>query len=220
VSTISLSPPNTATDDLELINASIAGDGAAFGMLVARYDRKLFRVAFGVTQNREDAQDVVQEAFLRAFSKLRQFAGKSSFYTWLVSITINQALMKLRSQRRVNMCLLEEDDGLEADVWNRVPQGWMPNPEQLYYASELNHILTISLAKLSPGLRAVFLLRDMEGLSMAEAAESLNITIVAVKARLFRARQLLRKSLSRYFQHGPSLPVRECGRPFGGSVSI
>jgi len=128
VSTILLSSPNTATDDLELINASIAGDEAAFGMLVARYDRKLFRVAFGVTQNREDAQDVVQEAFLRAFSKLRQFAGKSSFYTWLVSITINQALMKLRSQRRVNMCLLEEDDGLEADVWNRVPQGWMPNP--------------------------------------------------------------------------------------------
>ena len=110
MSTIVLSSPNTATDDLELINASIAGDGAAFGMLVARYDRKLFRVAFGVTQNREDAQDVVQEAFLRAFSKLRQFAGKSSFYTWLVSITINQALMKLRSQRRVRMCLLEGDD--------------------------------------------------------------------------------------------------------------
>ena len=220
MSTISLSPPNTATDDLELINASIAGDGAAFGMLVARYDRKLFRVAFGVTQNREDAQDVVQEAFLRAFSKLRQFAGKSSFYTWLVSITINQALMKLRSQRRVRMCLLEGDEGLEADVLNRVPQGWMPNPEQLYYASELNRILTISLAKLSPRLRAVFLLRDVEGLSMAEAAESLNITIVAVKARLFRARQLLRKSLSKYFQHGHSLPVRECGRPFGGSISI
>jgi RNA polymerase sigma-70 factor, ECF subfamily len=195
-------------------------DVAAFAILVARYDRKIFRIAFAIAQNREDAQDVVQEAFLRAFAKLRQFSGNSSFYTWLVSITVNQALMKLRSQRRVKLCSLEGEDEFALNVLEQIPQQSIPNPEQLCYTSELNRLLTKSLARLSPRLRAVFVLRDVEGLSMIETAETLNITVAAVKARLFRARHLLRKQLSKYFQHGHSPLGGGYGQRFGASAGI
>ena len=190
----------TRCDDLALVHASKDGDVAAFGELVKRYDRKLFRIARHVTQNSQDAEEVVQDAFLKAFQHLSRFRGDSKFSTWLIRITLNQALMKLRQQRLAREVSLEssphsEEDNLPLDLAD-----WAPNPEQLYGASELRTILRKSLEKLSPASRMVFVLRDIEGLSLEQTATALGLSVGAVKARSWRARLQLRERLSKYFK--------------------
>jgi RNA polymerase sigma-70 factor (ECF subfamily) len=197
-----------ATDDLDLVHASKDGDVAAFEQLVKRYDRKLFRIAQSVTRNREDSQDAVQEAFLKAFQNLGQFREDSQFSTWLIRITVNQSLMKLRKQRTVREVSLNEDFQGDGDMLPTEVTDWAPNPEQLYWASELRHILTRTLEALRPPLRAVFVLRDIEGLSIVQTAAVLGLSQVAVKARLWRARLQLREGLNKYFVNkGNSAPV-------------
>jgi RNA polymerase sigma-70 factor (ECF subfamily) len=188
-----------ASDDLELVHASKNGDVAAFEQLVKRYDRKLLRIAQHVTHNREDSQDAVQEAFLKAFQNLGQFREDSQFSTWLIRITVNQSLMKLRRQRAIREVSLDEDFQAEGDVLPMEVTDWAPNPEQLYRASELRDILAKALGELRLTSRAVFVLRDIEGLSTDQTAEVLGLSQPAVKARLWRARLQLRESLSRYF---------------------
>ena len=187
-----------ASGDLDLVHASKNGDVAAFEQLVKRYDRKLLRIAQGVTHNTEDSQDAVQEAFFKAFQNLGQFREVSQFSTWLISITVNQSLMKLRKQRAVKEVSLEDfqaDGGmLPIEVTD-----WAPNPEQLYWAAELRNILIKTLEELRPLLRTVFVLRDVEGLSIHQTAEVLNLSHAAVKARLWRARLQLREGLNKYF---------------------
>src|ERR1700731_2911193 len=160
-----LAPGAVAGDDLDLVHASKNGDVAAFEQLVKRYDRKLFRIAQSVTHNREDSQDAVQEAFLKAYQHLGEFRGDSQFSTWLIRITLNQSLMKLRKQRRTREVSLDEDFGTDEDVLPREVIDWAPNPEQLYGASELRNILIKTIEELRPILRAVFVLQDLEGLS-------------------------------------------------------
>jgi RNA polymerase sigma-70 factor (ECF subfamily) len=189
-----------ARDDLDLVHAGKNGDVAAFEQLVKRYDRKLLRIAQQVTHNREDAQDVVQEAFLKAFQNLGQFREESQFSTWLIRITVNQSLMKLRKQRRAIREVSRDDDF--QGVGDKLPMeviDWAPNPEQIYRAAELRDILINTLKELRPMLRAVFVLRDIEGLSTAHAAEVLNLSQTAIKARLWRARLQLRERLNKYF---------------------
>src|SRR5579864_6262138 len=152
-------------DDLDLVHASKNGDVAAFEQLVKRYDRKLLRIAQGVTHNREDSQDAVQEAFLKAYQHLAEFREDSQFSTWLIPITVNQSLMKLRKQRAVKEVSMDEDWHIDDETLPIEVTDWAPNPEQLYWASELRDILVKTLAKLSPILRTVFVLRDIEGLS-------------------------------------------------------
>src|ERR1700726_3713039 len=106
-----------ATDDLDLVHASKNGDVAAFEQLVKRYDRRLLRIAEHVTHNREDSQDAVQEAFLKAFQHLAQFREDSQFSTWLIRITVNQSLMKLRKQRSVREVSLDEDFQTDGDIF-------------------------------------------------------------------------------------------------------
>jgi len=187
-----------ADDDLDLVHASKNGDVAAFEQLVKRYDRKLLRIAQHVTHNREDAQDSVQEAFLRAFQNLSQFREDSKFSTWLIRITVNQSLMKLR-KRAIREVSLHEDFQTDVGMLPMEAADWAPNPEQLYWASELRNILSNALSELRPVLRAVFVLRDIEGLSTDQTAEVLNLSHTAVKARLWRARLQLREHLSKYF---------------------
>jgi RNA polymerase sigma-70 factor, ECF subfamily len=190
-----------ASDDLDLVHASKNGDVGAFEQLVKRYDRKLFRIAQHVTHNREDAEDAVQEAFLKAFQHLGEFREDSKFSTWLIRITLNQSLMKLRKQRRtVRDVSLEENCQAGEDMLPMEVIDWAPDPEQLYRASELRDILVKALTELRPILRAVFVLRDIEGLSIAETAEVLNLSHSAVKARLWRGRLQLRECLNRYFR--------------------
>jgi len=197
-----------AADDLDLVHASKNGDVAAFEQLVKRYDRRLLRIAQSVTHNREDSQDAVQEAFLKAYQNLADFREHSQFSTWLIRITVNQALMKLRKQRTVREVSLDEDFQGEGDMLPVEVTDWAPNPEQLYWASELRHILTQTLEALRPPLRAVFVLRDIECLSIDQTAVVLGLSQAAVKARLWRARLLLREGLNKYFRKkGNSAPV-------------
>ncbi len=189
-----------ASDELRLVNAAREGDVGAFEELVRRYDRNVFRIAQHITQNREDAEDVVQDAFLKAFQNLKQFQGQSKFYTWLVRIAVNEALMRLRRRRPERMVSLDEDVKTEEDSMPREVADWSPNPEQQYNQAELKEILTKTIQGLPPSFRTVFVLRDVEGLSTEETAAALDLSIPAVKSRLLRARLQLRERLTKYFK--------------------
>jgi len=188
------------SDESVLVDAARNGDVGAFEQLVRRYDRNVFRIAQHITQNREDAEDVVQDAFLKAFQNLGQFQGQSKFYTWLVRIAVNEALMRLRRRRPERTVSLDEDVKTEEDSIPREVADWSPNPEQLYSQAELKDILSKTIQGLSPGFRTVFVLRDVEALSTEETAEALNLSIPAVKSRLLRARLQLRERLNKYFK--------------------
>jgi RNA polymerase sigma-70 factor (ECF subfamily) len=190
-------PPSEETI---LVEAARSGDIGAFESLVRRYDRNVFRIAQHITQNREDAEDVVQDAFLKAYQNLGQFQGQSKFYTWLVRIAVNEALMRLRRRRPERMISIDEDVKTEEDSMPREIADWSPNPEQLYTQSELKDILGKTIQGLPPSFRTVFVLRDVEGLSTEETASALELSVPAVKSRLLRARLQLRERLNKYFK--------------------
>jgi RNA polymerase sigma-70 factor (ECF subfamily) len=190
----------TADDDLALVHACREGDAAAFEKLVKRYDRKLFRIAQHVTHNREDAQDAVQEAFLKAFRKISQFQENARFATWLTRITINESLMRLRKQRTIREVAMGEDFQNAADTVSFEVADRAANPEEACRRSELRNILRRALQELRPALRVVFVLRDVEGLSTEETADVLQLTHPAVKSRLWHARRRLRERLSKNFE--------------------
>ena len=193
-----------ASNDLDLVHASKKGDVDAFEQLVKRYDQRLFRIAQSITHNREDSQDAVQEAFLKAYQNLGAFREDSQFSTWLFRITVNQSLMKLRKQRTTKEASLDEEFRAETDILPIEVTDWAPNPEQLYWASELRDILINCLKEISPILRIVFVLRDVEGLTIDQTAKVLNLSQAAVKARLWRARLQLREGLTKYFSKRPN----------------
>ena len=186
-------------DEAQLVAAAKAGDVPAFEELVNRYERRIFRLAMNITQNREDAQDATQDAFLKAYQHLDRFEGNSRFYTWLVRIAVNESLMRLRRRRPGVVSLDEPAEGEDSEVPRDV-QDWGPSPEQRYQRSELNGILTEAISDLDPIFRTVFLLRDVEGLSTEETAETLGISTPAIKSRLLRARLKLRQKLNPHFQ--------------------
>src|SRR5215470_8987932 len=188
------------SEELALVRAAKGGDDQAFEELVRRYDRNVFRIAQHITQNREDAEDVVQEAFLKAYGNLGQFQEQSKFYTWLVRIAVNEALMKLRKRRPERFVSLDEDVKTEDDSLPREVADWSPNPEQLYNQEELRDILSRTIQGLPPTFRTVFVLRDVEGLSTEETAEALELSVPAVKSRLLRARLQLRDKLTAFFK--------------------
>jgi RNA polymerase sigma-70 factor (ECF subfamily) len=198
----------TASDDLALVHACKNGDYAAFEEIVKRYDRKLFRIAQYLMHNREDAEDAVQEAFVKAFQHLDQFREDAKFSTWLTRIAMNQSLMMLRKRRSSKEVSLDEDFQSDDGKLPIEIADWAPNPEDLYQATQLREILRKTLQKLGPGLRIVFVLRDIEGFSLEQTAEALGLSVVAVKARTFRARLQLRERLSRYFKR-----AEEFGQP-------
>ncbi len=142
-------------DESALVAAAKAGDISAFETLVDRYERKIFRLAQNITQNREDAEDAMQEAFLKAYEHLDGFEGNSRFYTWLVRIAVNQALMKLR-RRRPNVVSLDEELDTGEDTIPREVEDWGPSPEERYEQTELGQILSNAVADLDPTFRIVF----------------------------------------------------------------
>jgi RNA polymerase sigma-70 factor (ECF subfamily) len=188
-------------DEAQLVSAAKAGNAAAFEELVNRYERKIFRLGMNITQNREDAEDAMQEAFLKSYQHLDRFQGDSRFYTWLVRIAVNESLMKLR-KRRPNQVSLDEpltgNDG-EDSVFREIVD-WGPSPEKKFAQTELNEILSTVIGELDPIFRVAFLLRDEEGLSTEETAQILGISVAAVKSRLLRARLKLRQKLNKYFR--------------------
>ncbi len=197
------------SDELKLVRAAKAGDIGAFEQLVHRYDRNVFRIAQHITQNREDAEDVVQDAFLKSYENLKNFQEQSKFYTWLVRIAVNEALMRLRRRRPERMVSLDEEVKTEEDSMPREVADWSPNPEQQYTQAELRDILTKTIQGLPSSFRTVFVLRDVEGLSTEETASALDLSIPAVKSRLLRARLQLRERLNKYFKKRKGVDVKK-----------
>lgn len=187
-------------DESMLVERTREGDTKAFSALVRRYESKIFRLAQHITQNREDAEDVLQETFLKAYEHIHQFQGNSKFYTWIVRIAVNQALMKLRKRKSDRTVSLDEGIDTGEDTVAREIAAWDEDPEQRYSREELNEILTSAIDSLAAPYRAVFVLRDLEELSTEETAQALSLSIPAVKSRLLRARLQLRDKLTRYFK--------------------
>lgn len=197
------SPQATLADDESLlVSEAKAGNYAAFEELVNRYEKKIYRLGMNITGNAEDAEDVLQEAFLKAFAHLPEFREDSRFYTWIVRIAVNEALMKLRKRRTSREVPVADSQDENGEVVVREFADWKPNPEQEYARAELEQILQGAVRALPPGFRTVFYLRDVEGLSTGETAQLLDLSVGAVKARLFRARLRLREELSKIFKRG------------------
>lgn len=186
--------------DLVLVEASIRGDASAFEVLVWRYSHRLLRVAQQVTRSLDDAQEAVQETFLKAFRKLCQFKRNSKFSSWLIRIALNESFLIVRKRRNfMTREIILESNELWSDLPLQIPD-WRPNPEQLLGQAELRQILRAALSRLRPILRVVFVLRDIEGYSIAETAEILNLNSNVVKVRHHRARLQLRETLSHHFR--------------------
>lgn len=205
-------PAAAADDELSLVEAARKGDVDAFERLVRRYAPRILRLARRILGQSEDAEDVLQETFLKAYSKLSQFQGNSRFYTWIVRIAVNQSLMRLR-QRRPEMVATLRDEESGEETGPRDMADWRPNPEQQYAQAELGDILERALHSLSFPYRIVFQLRDIDELSTEETADALGLSVPAVKSRLLRARLQLRDRLARYFRVSAN-----GGQPGEGSV--
>ena len=193
-------PNPQAFDESALVERARAGDQQAFGELVRKYERKIYRLAMNITRNEEDAEDVLQEAFLKAYEHLDRFKGDSKFYTWIVRIAVNEALMKLRQRKGDRTVPLDEPIETGEETVAREIAVWGDNPEEQYSKEELQNILSDAVDSLKPDFRTVFTLRDIEELSTEETAEILGISVPAVKSRLLRARLALREKLTRQFK--------------------
>lgn len=191
---------DTAVDEAVLIEQAKAGEQDAFATLLERYERKILRLARNITQNDEDAEDVLQEAFLKAYTHLDDFKGDSRFYTWIVRIAVNESLMKLRKRKTSKTVSLDEELDTGEDTVVREVAVWDDTPESRFSQEELKGILDDAVAGLPPIFRNVFVLRDIEELSTEEAAQALGISVPAVKSRLLRARLQLREKLTRLFR--------------------
>lgn len=189
-------------DEHALVVEAKAGNYAAFEELVNRYEKRVYRLALNITGNPQDAEDILQEAFLKAFEHLPEFREDSRFYTWIVRIAINEGLMKLRKLRIDRTVPMEEIRDEDGEVMPREFADWRPNPEEILAQHELETVLQNAARTLPQAFRTVFFLRDVEGLSTEETAQVLNLSVGAVKARLFRARLRLRNELSKIFRRG------------------
>ncbi len=182
--------------DEELVRRAKHGDRFAFDELVRRYQDKIYRLARRMTETEEDAEDVLQEAFVKAYRALPRFKERSRFSTWLYRITVNLALMKLRRKKFETLSLdtpLENDTGsMTRDI-----EGQGLNPLERLIAKESKQLLDRAVSELPARYRAVFILRDVEGLSTEETARILGITVASVKSRLHRTRIALREKLLR-----------------------
>ena len=168
-----------ADEDALLVAAAKARDTRAFELLVERHERKIFLMAQRITRNREDAEDVVQQSFQKAFIHLKKFEGTSLFYTWLTRITINEALMLLRRKRRSHEVPVEgsstkTESALQLDFFDPAP-----NPEDSYLDREQEQILSAALNKLRPGIRKAIVLRELGELSTGETALVMGLSVAA-----------------------------------------
>jgi RNA polymerase sigma-70 factor, ECF subfamily len=186
-----LSPlEHTEWSDEQVVQAVIAGNSALFELIMRRYNERLYRAARAITRDDREAEDVLQQAYVNAFSNLYQFKGQSQFATWLTRITINEALARVRRRGRYQPL-----DAEASNVESFMPSNTSLDPEQETFTGELRALLESAIDTLPDGAREVFVLRDVEGLSTAETAESLGVSEDVVKTRLSRARSALRRTL-------------------------
>jgi RNA polymerase sigma-70 factor, ECF subfamily len=188
-------------EDLELARRSQAGDTEAFGELVTKYRAKIFTMVYCMVCNENDAWDLAQEGFLKAWRLIQQFQGRSSFYTWLYSLTVNLTIDSLRRKgRRVEV---ELDDAIPSSL---------PSPRANYHRNEIRQHINAALAQLSPEHRAVIVLKEIEDLQYQEIAKILNLSIGTVMSRLFYGRKqlqsILRPIFNQRYQSQRPPPVR------------
>lgn len=185
-------------DDFSL-DALRSGDRAEFALLVEAYYEMIYRLAIKMVNNPQDAEDILQETFIKAYRHLKNFDGRSSLSTWLYRIATNEALMFLRRQKPDTVSVNESLDTGEGEVEPLQIIDWSSLPEEEMMSAEAQVYLDKAVDKLSPSLRVVFVLRDIQGLSTRETAEVLDISETAVKTRLSRARLQLREELTSYY---------------------
>ncbi len=205
--------PNRLENEAAVVEDARAGNTQAFTLMVNQYEARIYQLALHITANPEDAEDVLQETFLKVYLNLGGFEGKSRFYTWLVRIAVNESLMKVRRQRR-SRHLVSLDEPLKIDQDNVLPReivDWHENPEKHYSRRELQQILRDALGQLKPAHRTAFVLHHVEDLSTKDTAALLDIPVSTTKSRLLRARLELRERLNQYFKG----PISEC--ELGGS---
>jgi len=189
-----------AQEDAALVAGAKTGDARAFELLVQRHEGKIFSLAYRMTRNREDAEDVVQQSFQKAFIHLKKFEGESLFSTWLTRIAINEALMLLRRKRgsrEVPIAESSTEDGAALPL--DFPDSG-PNPEDSCLQREQERILCAAVNELRPGRRKAIELRELGELSTGETAQVMGLSVPAVKARLFHGRKELRQRLKRYVE--------------------
>ena len=176
--------------DEDLVAQVLDGDTAMFELLMRRHNERIYRAARAITRDDREAEDVMQQAYVNAFSNLRQFQGRAQFATWLTRIAVNEALARVRQRGRYEVL----DDELST-VESLGASDVATNPERQTFATELRDLLEWAIDGLPDGAREVFVLRDVEGLSTAETAASLDVSEDVVKTRLSRARATLRQTL-------------------------
>jgi RNA polymerase sigma-70 factor (ECF subfamily) len=177
-------------DDAEVIRQVLQGNTAMFELLMRRYNERVYRTARGIVRDEHEAEDVMQQAYVNAFTHLRQFNGSAQFSTWLTRIAVNESLARLRRQGRHEV-FDEELPNLEAFMSSHPSE----NPERQAFTGELRELLEWAIDTLPDGMREVFVLREVEGLSTSEVAECLSVTEDVVKTRLSRGRAALRRVL-------------------------
>jgi len=186
-----------AAAESQLIAAARSGDGPAFATLVGLYQRRILGLAQRITRNQGDAEDVLQRSLQRAFVHLSEFEGRSSFSSWLTRVAINEALMLLRRRRRLREVFF---DSTETDTEDGAPVMQIPDssldPEERYSQQEREQILAVAMDELAPGQRAAIQLFELDGFSVKDTARIMDISVEAVKSRLFHGRRRLRKTRS------------------------
>jgi RNA polymerase sigma-70 factor, ECF subfamily len=195
------------TDERLLVAQAKSGRSNAFGELYERHRRKIYRSVFRIVRNRQDAEDVVQRSFQRAFTNLCRFREDSTFATWVTRIAINEALMMLRRRRTTTpVSEINNEDAHSTPVLNLVDE--RPTPEQAAAQSELHSTLIQAISGLRKNLQTVVLLREFQGLTSVETARVLGLSVSAVKARTFHARRHLRRHLCRKYKSLPEASDR------------
>jgi RNA polymerase sigma-70 factor (ECF subfamily) len=183
-------------DESRMIASILAGDAQLFHELIRPYERRVYAMALSFLRNEADAEDVAQEAFLKAFRGLASFRGDAKFGTWLVSITLNEARSRIRRRDSIKMESLDEPEDDQGHSSPALLRDWKEIPSEALERKEVRSLLQKAITALPQIYREVFQLRDIEQLSVNEAAEALGITVSSVKVRLHRARMMLQKTLA------------------------
>ena len=185
-------------DESALIAAAKNGNARAFEALIARYQRRILSVALRRARVRQDAEDIVQQSFQKAFVHLQEFEGRSSFSTWLTRIAINEALMCLRTNRGASAVSIDELITGEGAAFALEVPDLGPSPERSYSQQERKRILSLAINQLTPGIRTAIQLRELDERSLKESAQMMGVSIAAAKSRVLRGRRKLRETLKRY----------------------
>lgn len=190
----------TEKTDKQLVAMLQAGKSGAFEELVTRYETKAFNLAMRLTRNQEDAEEVLQDVFTTLYTKIAGFKGESAFSSWLYRIVVNSAFMKLRKRKQQTAVFLEDLSVTARQACLEKDNHVVERSDAICINRQLNSALERAIAKLPKQYRAVFLLRDVDGMSNEETSEILGLTVPAVKSRLHRSRLMLRKRLQGVYQ--------------------